>query len=89
MDPGACGLCGQRLPLKLQRETDMLRGYNSAALPGAPFWPLRFESPGRDPRPGEAGRWCTSSGESRRERQYRGDEASAAAGGERRWSGGQ
>jgi hypothetical protein len=76
MDSRACGLCGQRLPLNCAAREISCCGYNSAALPGVPFWPLRFESPGVDLRPGEAGRWCTSSGESRRERQYRGDEAS-------------
>ena len=89
MDPGACGLCGLRLPLNCtERQIDCC-DYNSAALPGAPSGPLRFESPQKDPRPGEAGRWCTSGGESRRERQYRGDEASAAAGKNGRWSSGK
>ena len=56
MDPRACGHCGQRLPLNCtERQIDFC-GYNSAALPGAPSRPLRFETPGGDPRPGEAGR---------------------------------
>ena len=39
----------------------------------------RCESPGQDLRPDGVGHWCTSSGELRRERQYRGDEASIGA----------
>ena len=89
MDPRACGPCGQRLALDCFERPISCSSYNSAALPGAPSWTLRFESPRVDLRPGEAGRWCTSSGESRRERQYRGDEASAAAGKNGRWSSGK
>ena len=39
----------------------------------------RCESPRKDLRPDRVGHWCTSSGELRRERQYRGDEASIGA----------
>jgi len=52
---------------------------NTAALLGVPRIPLRFERLARTRAPVRLTVGCTSSGELRRERQYRGDEASSAA----------
>ena len=86
--PEPVGLVGNAW-LWLLRETDKLQQLQLGRFAGAPSWTLRFESLMGDPRPGEGGRWCTSSGESRRERQYRGDEASATAGKNGSWSSGK
>jgi hypothetical protein len=47
--------------------------------PGAPRPPRASSRLGRTCAPAGVGHWCTSSGELRRERQYRGDEASIGA----------
>ena len=86
--PEPVGLVGNAW-LWLLRETDKLQQLQLGRFAGSAFLDPALRVAYGGPAPGEAGRWCTSSGESRRERQYRGDEASAAAGKNGRWSSGK